>query len=185
LGSSDSSRELLELILEVSFRREKVTLASGAESDFYLDLRQTLMRPRGVVLVGELALDRLLEGPPVDAVGGMAVGAVPFVSAVLGAAANRPGAEGLLGFFVRKQAKQHGLGRQIEGGFREGQTVALVEDTTTTGGSTLEAVEAVRAAGGKVARVLCLVDRGEGARDAFGAAGIELEALFGREDLPV
>ena len=115
----------------------------------------------------------------------MAVGAVPFVSAVLGAAARREGAENLLGFFVRKEAKKHGLGRQIEGGFAEGQTVALVEDTTTTGGSTVEAVEAVRAAGGKVARVLCLVDRGEGARDAFAAIGIELEALFGREDLPV
>jgi orotate phosphoribosyltransferase len=178
-------KELLDLILDVSFERRKVTLASGRESDFYLDLRQTLMRPRGVELAGALALERLLAGPPVDAVGGMAVGAVPFVSAVLAAAARRDGAEGLVGFFVRKQAKQHGLGRQIEGGFREGQTVALVEDTTTTGGSTIEAVAAVREAGGKVARVLCLVDRGEGARDAFAAEGIELEALFDRSDLPI
>jgi len=73
----------------------------------------------------------------------------------------------------------------FEGGFAEGQTVALVEDTTTTGGSTLEAVDAVREAGGVVARVLCLVDRGEGARDAFAASGIELEAIFTREDLPI
>ena len=73
----------------------------------------------------------------------MAVGAVPFVSAVLGAAARREGAEGLLGFFVRKEAKKHGLGRQIEGGFREGQTVALVEDTTTTGGSTLRSMSSM------------------------------------------
>ena len=185
--SADDARrtELLELILDVSFERRKVTLASGRESDFYLDLRQTLMRPRGVALAGELALERLLAGPPVDAVGGMAVGAVPFVSAILGAAARREGAEGLLGFFVRKEAKQHGLGRRIEGGFREGQTVALVEDTTTTGGSTIDAVKAVREAGGKVARVLCLVDRGEGARDAFAGVGIELESLYGRDDLPV
>ena len=183
---SDTRRQqLLDLILEVSFERRKVTLASGRESDFYLDLRQTLMRPQGVALAGELALEQLLTGPAVQAVGGMAVGAVPFVSAVLGAAARRDPPADLLGFFVRKEAKKHGLGRRIEGGFAEGQVVALVEDTTTTGGSTLEAVEAVREAGGKVARVLCLVDRGEGARDAFAGAGIELEAIFTREDLPV
>ncbi len=177
--------ELLELILEVSFRRQKVTLASGAESDFYLDLRQTLMRPRGVALAGALVLDRLLVGPPVQAVGGMAVGAVPLVSAVLAAAAARDPASSLLGFFVRKEAKKHGLGRRIEGGFAAGQSVALVEDTVTTGGSTLEALDAVVAEGGKVARVLCIVDRGEGAAEAFAARGIELEALFGRSDLPV
>ncbi len=176
--------QLLELILEVSFRRQKVTLASGAESDFYLDLRQTLMRPRGVALAGALLLDRLLAGPPVDAVGGMAVGAVPLVSAVLAAAHARDPATALLGFFVRKQAKEHGLARRIEGGFETGQTVALVEDTVTTGGSTLEALDAVVAEGGKVARVLCVVDRGEGAEAAFAARGIALEALFSRGDLP-
>jgi len=178
-------RELLELILAVSFRRQRVVLASGRESDFYLDLRQTLMRPRGVRLAGELVLERLLAGAPVAAVGGMAVGAVPLVSAVLAAAAARDPATTLLGFFVRKEAKGHGLGRRLEGGFAAGQTVALVEDTVTTGGSTLEALDAVVAAGGKVARVLCLVDRGEGAVAAFAARGIALEALFGRADLPV
>ena len=177
--------ELLEVILDVSFRRQKVTLASGAESDFYLDLRQTLMRPRGVALAGGLVLDRLLAGPPVEAVGGMAVGAVPLVSAVLAAAAARDPASALLGFFVRKETKKHGLAKRIEGGFAPGQTVALVEDTVTTGGSTLEALDAVEAEGGKVARVLCIVDRGEGAAAAFVARGIELEALFGRADLPV
>jgi orotate phosphoribosyltransferase len=178
-------RELLELILAVSFRRQRVVLASGRESEFYLDLRQTLMRPRGVRLAGELVLERLLEKSPVDAVGGMAVGAVPLVSAVLAAAAAREPATPLVGFFVRKQAKGHGLGRRIEGGFAAGQTVALVEDTVTTGGSTLEALDAVAAEGGKVARVLCLVDRGEGAAAAFAARGIALEALFGRGDLPL
>ena len=177
--------ELLELILDVSFGRQKVTLASGAESDFYLDLRQTLMRPRGIALAGALALDRLLAGPPFHAVGGMAVGAVPLVSAVLAAAAARDPATALLGFFVRKQAKQHGLAKRIEGGFEPGQAVALVEDTMTTGGSTIEALDTVEAEGGKVVRVLCVVDRGEGASEAFAARGIELEALFGRADLPV
>lgn len=176
--------ELLDLILEVSFRREKVVLASGKESDFYLDLRQTLMRPRGIALAGRLVLDKLRAGTPVDAVGGMAVGAVPLVTAILAAAAREADAS-LLGFFVRKQAKKHGLGRRIEGGFAAGQTVALVEDTCTTGGSTLEAVDAVLEAGAKVGRVLCLVDRGEGAADAFARRGLALEAVFTRDDLPV
>jgi orotate phosphoribosyltransferase len=104
---------------------------------------------------------------------------------VLAAAAARDPASALLGFFVRKETKKHGLAKRIEGGFAPGQTVALVEDTVTTGGSTLEALDAVEAEGGKVARVLCIVDRGEGAAAAFAARGIELEALFGRADLPV
>jgi orotate phosphoribosyltransferase len=185
VASEAQRRELLDLILEVSFRREKVTLTSGKQSDFYLDLRQTLMRPRGVKLAGELVLERLRTGPPVDSVGGMAVGAVPLVSAILAAAAARDAETPLIGFFVRKQAKQHGLGKRIEGGFAPGQSVALVEDTCTSGGSTLEAVDAVVEAGGKVARVLCLVDRGEGAVEAFAERGIELESLFDRNDLPV
>ncbi|MEE9393473.1 MAG: orotate phosphoribosyltransferase [Planctomycetota bacterium] len=189
--------ELLNLILKVSFERRKVVLASGRESDFYLDLRQTLMRPRGVALAGRLALECLSEGAEIDAVGGMAVGAVPFVSAVLAAADRSAVAnvnqaatsaanyENLVGFFVRKESKKHGLARQIEGGFQSGMAVALLEDTTTTGGSTLDACRIVEAAGGKVARVLCLVDRGEGAKEAFTAAGYRLESLFSRSDLPV
>jgi len=177
-------RELLDLILEVSFERRKVVLSSGRSSDFYLDLRQTLMRPRGVRLAGELVLAKLMQGPWVDAVGGMAVGAVPLVSAVLAAAAGDPATK-LLGFFVRKEAKKHGLGRRIEGAFRPGMSVALLEDTTTSGASTLEALDAVLAEGGKVTRVLCLVDRGEGAAQAFAARGLTLEPIFAREDLPV
>jgi orotate phosphoribosyltransferase len=178
-------RALLDLILAVSFERREVTLSSGKKSNFYLDLRQTLMRPQGTALAGRLILDRLQSGPAVEAVGGMVVAAVPVVSAVLAAAAQSPASEGLLGFFVRKEKKAHGLGRQIEGAFAPGRVVALVEDTMTTGGSTLDALDVVEAAGGKVARVLCVVDRGEGAAEAFAARGLRLEAIFGRSDLPV
>lgn len=176
---------LLEVILRVSFRRERVVLKSGRESDFYLDLRQTLMLPEGVALAGELMRERLGRGPAVDAVGGMAVGAVPLVAALLAAEGRAEPDSALRGFFVRKEAKGHGLGRRIEGRFEAGQRVALLEDTCTTGGSTLEAADLVEEAGGKVVRVLCLVDRGEGATEAFAARGLTLEALFCRSDLPL
>jgi len=139
------------------------------------------VRPLGQKLAGELLLAKLMNGGAwVEA-----VGAVPLVSAVLSAAAHHDADTKLLGFFVRKEAKKHGKGQQIEGAFKSGMSVALVEDTTTTGGSTLEAQGIVQAAGGKVARVLCLVDRGEGAAEAFAARGVALEALFTRADLPV
>jgi len=182
---NDARRELLEIILEHSFERRKVTLSSGKESDFYLDLRATLMRPRGLELAGQLLYEKLSTGSPVDSVGGMVVAAVPVVSAVLAAAARQDPGSTLVGFFVRKKAKEHGMGKRIEGAFADGQSVALVEDTMTTGGSTLDAVDAVLAEGGKVARVLCLVDRGEGAADAFARRGLTLEPLFTRADLPV
>jgi orotate phosphoribosyltransferase len=177
--------ELRRLIVELCVERREIVLSSGKQSDFYLDLRRLLMRPRGLRLAGEQVLERLLTGAPVDAVGGMAVGAVPLVAAVLAAAAQREPTPELVGFFVRKEAKRHGLGRRLEGAFSPGQTVALVEDTTTTGGSTLEALDALTEAGGKVARVLCLVDRGEGAREAFAARGLALEPLFTRRELGV
>ena len=181
----DRRREqLLDLVLQ-TFERRPVKLSSGQMSDFYLDLRQTLMLPLGQKLAGELMLGKLMAGTWIDSVGGMAVGAVPLVSAILSAAAHHDPGTKLLGFFVRKEAKKHGLAKRIEGAFAEGQTVALVEDTMTTGGSTLEALEAVTEAGGKVARVLCIVDRGEGAAEAFRARGLVLEPLFTRNDLPV
>ncbi len=178
-------KALLELILRFSFERKEVTLASGKKSNFYLDLRQTLMRPKGVALAGTLVLDLLRSGGTVDAVGGMAVGAVPLVSAVLGAAWEDPYMAHLVGFFVRKEPKKHGLGRQIEGAFMPGQIVTLVEDTTTTGGSTIEALNIVRAAGGMVVRVVSLVDRGEGAAEAFAERGVSFESVFCRDDLPI
>jgi orotate phosphoribosyltransferase len=186
MGEQEERAELLELVVRHSFERRKVVLSSGKESDFYLDLRTTMLRPRGLQLAGRLLFEQLRRGPRVDSVGGMVVAAVPVVASVVLAAAEA-GDEwrDLVGFFVRKEAKKHGMGKQIEGGFAPGQSVCLVEDTMTTGGSTLEALAAVEAAGGKPVRVLCVLDRGEGAREAFAARGLELESIFTREDLPV
>ena len=169
----------------MSLEIRPVVLASGRESNFYLDLRQTLMRPRGVALAGHMVLEKLARETTVDAVGGMAVGAVPLVSATLAAAARDERFVGLLGFFGRKEAKKHGLARQLEGGFAAGQRIVLLEDTTTTGGSTVQAVRIVREAGGLVDRVICLVDRGEGAREAFAALDVTLDPVFEITDLRI
>ena len=177
-------QQLLDMILE-TFEKREITLSSGRKSDFYLDCRIPLMKPLGQKLAGEQMLALLMKGSWVDAVGGMAVGAVPLVSALLSAAAHHDPATPLEGFFVRKETKKHGKGRQIEGSFRAGQQVALLEDTCTTGGSTLEALDLVEAAGGKVTRILCLVNREEGANEAFSERGLEVEALFTRSDLPL
>jgi len=183
LTTADDRQKLLDLILDVSFERREVTLASGKKSNFYLDLRQTLMRPLGVELAGKLVLEKLQSGTPVDAVGGMAVGAVPLVSAVLGAAARSPESQGLLGFFVRKEAKGHGQTKRIEGNFKGGDTVVVIDDVITTGGSTLKAIEAVENEGGKVAFVAVLVDRQEGGRENIENAGYPVVSAFTKADL--
>jgi len=181
---SNDRTKLLEMVL-ATFEKREITLSSGKKSNFYLDCRIPLMTPLGQKLAGEQMHELLRKGAAVDAVGGMAVGAVPLVSAVLSAAAHHDPATALQGFFVRKDTKKHGKGRQIEGGFEPGQTVALLEDTCTTGGSTLDALDLVEAAGGKVTRILCLVNRGEGADETFAARGLDVEALFTRDDLPL
>ncbi|MDJ0788895.1 MAG: orotate phosphoribosyltransferase [Myxococcota bacterium] len=176
--------ELLQIILQ-SFEEREITLSSGKKSNFYLDCRKAMMDPRGQVLAGELMLFLLMRGPWVDLVGGMAVGAVPLVGSILYAAGQSDPGTTLKGLFVRKESKKHGLGKRIEGHFEPGQSIAVLEDTCTTGGSALEAVDALEAEGGKVTRALCLVDRGEGAAEAFAERGLTLEALFTRSDLPI
>ena len=182
-GVSDDTRtRLATLLREHALVRESVMLSSGRRSSYYFDARQVLLDPEGAALAGRLMWDHLAPAGPA-AVGGLTLGADPLVCAV--SATAWAGGERVTGFFVRKEAKKHGLGKQIEGAFAAGQAVALVEDTMTTGGSTLEALDAVLAAGARVARVLCIVDRGEGASDAFRARGLELESLFTRRDLPI
>ncbi len=168
--------QLTALLVERSARRGHFVLASGRESTLYIDARRTTMSPDGLALVGPLGLAAVREaGWHVDSVGGLTLGADPVSYAIAYAStlANDP----VRVFTVRKAAKAHGTGRRIEGSFQAGDRVAVVEDVITTGSSALDAVRAVREAGGTVAGVLALVDREEGGRDALEAEGLEVRAL--------
>lgn len=167
---------LVALLALRSARIGDFTLASGRQSSLYIDARLTTMSPDGLTLIGPAGL-ALLEhaGWEIDAIGGLTLGADPVSYAIsyASALAGRP----LRAFTVRKEAKAHGTGRLVEGPFREGDRVAVIEDVITTGGSALRAVDAIRAAGGTVAGVLALVDREEGGREAIEEAGLEVIAL--------
>jgi orotate phosphoribosyltransferase len=173
---------LLTLLAERSARRGHFTLASGRQSTLYIDARLTTMSPDGLALIGPLGLAALnASGWGVAAVGGLTLGADPvsYAIAYASAVAGTP----LRAFTVRKEAKAHGTGRLIEGPFRDGDRVAVVEDVITTGGSALRAAEAIRAAGGVVAGVLALVDREEGGREALESAGLPVLALARATDI--
>lgn len=173
---------LLMLLAQRSARRGKFTLASGKTSTLYIDARLTTMSPDGLALVGPLALAALHDADwRVDAIGGLTLGADP-VSYAIAYASALAGAP-LRAFTVRKEAKAHGTGRLIEGPFRSGDRVAVVEDVITTGGSALRAAEAVRAAGGEVAGVLAVVDREEGGRETLDRAGLPVLALARAADI--
>jgi len=162
---------LLELLATRSVRRGQFTLASGRQSTLYIDARLTTMSPEGLSVIGPLGVSALAgSGWNVQAVGGLTLGADPVSYAISYASATnqRP----LRAFTVRKQAKEHGTGKLIEGPFRAGDRVAVIEDVITTGGSAIKAIEAVRETGGVVAGVLALVDREEGGRAAIETMGV-------------
>jgi orotate phosphoribosyltransferase len=167
---------LITLLAQRSAKRGRFKLASGKESDFYIDARLTTMSPEGLALIGPLALSTLRKtGWKVDAVGGLTLGADPISYAISYASAvsDHP----LRAFTVRKEAKAHGTGKLLEGPIREGDSVAVIEDVITTGGSALRAIEAVRSAGAFVAGVLALVDREEGGRQTIEKAGVSVTSL--------
>lgn len=180
--ASDRQR-LLELLRDRALTRESVVLSSGKRSSYYVDARQVLLDPEGAALAGRLGYQALAPHDPV-AVGGLTLGADPLVCAVSAAAWN----DGCrwTGFFVRKEAKKHGLQNWIEGPFiEEGTRVAVVDDTLTTGGSIIDAIDKARKAGGEVVAALVVIDREEGGRAVVEAelAGAPLHALFGASEL--
>ena len=186
ITTNDSNRaRLAELVNELAVVRGKVTLASGLESNFYVDMRRATLHHEAAPLIGHVMLDLLEEHcfsvDEVDAVGGLTMGADPVATAMLHAAAAR-GLD-LDAFVVRKAAKDHGMKRQIEGPSVEGKRVVVLEDTSTTGGSPIQAVEALRAAGAQVLAVAVIVDRNTGARERIEAADLPYLYALGLEDL--
>ena len=170
------------MLAERSARRGQFTLASGRQSTLYIDARLTTMSPDGLALIGPLALSILRETSwNVSAVGGLTLGADPMSYAIAYASASSEWP--LRAFTIRKEAKDHGTGQLIEGPFREGDRVAVIEDVITTGGSALRAVDAIRHAGGVVAGVLALVDREEGGRETILAAGLPVIAMTHADDI--
>lgn len=172
----DHGTRLLDLLAQRSARRGTFTLASGRQSDLYIDCRLTTMHPEGLSLIGPLGLHAVGErGWHPDSVGGLTLGADPVSYAI--AYASQLAGMPTRAFTVRKEAKTHGTGKLIEGAFLSGDRVVVIEDVITTGGSALKAVDAVRAAGGNVVGVLAVVDRQEGGREALEAAGLEVASL--------
>ena len=172
--------DLLDAIRALAVVRGRVTLASGKEADYYVDLRRVTLDGAAAPLVGAVMRD-LVADWDFDAVGGLTLGADPVAVAMLHDAAHE--GRRLDAFVVRKEAKAHGLQRRIEGTDVAGRRVLVVEDTSTTGGSVLTAVDAVKEAGGHVVGVAVIVDRDTGARQRVEAAGLEYRAAYGLADL--
>ncbi|MEO8797085.1 MAG: orotate phosphoribosyltransferase [Polyangiaceae bacterium] len=176
-----SKAALLALLTTLSYKKGTVTLASGKTSDFFIDCKQTVLTAEGHALVGELMAEAF-AGESIVAVAGVELGGCPLASAVSvkSAGTNTP----LDAIYVRKETKDHGSQRLVEGGTRlaPNSKIALLEDVVTTGGSTLKAAEKLKAAGFVVARVVAIVDRLEGGREAIEAAGYPFTSLFSRRD---
>lgn len=174
--SINSRERLKEILIQKSILRGKFKLASGKESDYYIDARLTTLDPEGVSLVAEIFLEEILKDPVINAVGGPTMGADPIVGALI-AESHRTG-KPLNGFLVRKREKEHGTGKIVEGGLKAGDVTAVVEDVVTTGGSVLTAIDAVKSIGAEVRKTLVIVDREEGGDEVFREMGIELYSIF-------
>jgi orotate phosphoribosyltransferase len=180
--------QLLEILKEKSVYRGSFTLASGAESDLYIDARQTTQDPRGAILVGRVGWEIVNQVARnlrrrIDSIGGLTMGADPIALSIgIFAHLDDPSSK-LQTFVVRKAPKTHGRHKLIEGNFSAGHSVVIVDDVITTGGSTLQAIDAIEAAGGTIAFVIVLVDRQEGGRENIEKRGHKVVPIFTRADL--
>ncbi len=179
-NSAAKRSRLIAIVKERSFQEgPEMSLASGKTSTFYFNMKPTMLDSEGAHLIASLILDTL-DGVEADLVGGLEMGAVPIAACVTTLAHQR--GRRLRAFFVRKQAKEHGTKSLIEGlapgEAMVGKKVVIVEDVTTTGGSSIKAAEAVRQAGGEIVRVVTIVDRLDGAAESFARAGLPFSALL-------
>lgn len=174
--------ELKALIEKHALKFGQFQLASGKIGSYYLDCRQVTLHPQGANFIGAGLLE-LMAGSLPEAVGGMAIGADPITGAVITLAGqkNIP----IHGFIVRKEAKGHGMGRQVEGPVAAGMRAIIVEDVVTSGGSALQAVEAATAFGLKIDTIMAVVDRLEGGRETIEARGLKLHTLFTVRDFGI
>ena len=173
---SDERERLKEILKEKSILRGKFRLSSGIESDFYIDARLTTLDPEGVYLIAKIFFEEIIGGSDIHAVGGPIIGADPIIGSVL--SMSHQSASPLRGFLVRKEEKQHGTGKLIEGNLNPGDNVAVVEDVVTTGESVLRAINAVKDAGADVKMVLVIVDREQGGREKFEEMGMYYYSIF-------
>lgn len=181
--SSPDKPRLIELVKELAVVHGKVTLSSGIEADYYVDLRRATLHHEAAPLIGKVMLD-LIDSANlghIDAVGGLTMGADPVATAILHQAAAR--GRVLNAFVVRKQAKQHGMARQVEGPDVAGKNVVVLEDTSTTGASPLTAAEALQNAGANVLAIATVVDRNTGAKEAIESKGFRYYSAISLSDL--
>ena len=181
--NSDERQALFDLIFRRSFGRGEIVLSSGLKSNFYFDMKPSMLDPHGAFLMAKLLLAEVLAAGG-DYVGGLEMGAVPITGAIC-AYSFSAGAP-VKGFFVRKKAKEHGAKKLVEGFLASeslaGKKLAIVEDVTTSGASALQAVIACRELGAEVKLVVSIVDRGEGAAKAFSDQGVPFKSLFPAAD---
>jgi orotate phosphoribosyltransferase len=178
---TDARQQLIDYISAEAVFHGDFTLTSGKKATYYVDLRKVSLDHRVAPLIGQIMIDLIREVPDVSAVGGMTMGADPVAAAIL----HQGAARGLSydAFVVRKEPKDHGRGKQVEGPDLEGKRVIVLEDTSTTGGSPLKAIEALEKIGAVVAGVAVVVDRSTGAREVIEAAGYPYFAAIGLKDL--
>jgi len=180
-GKREENREeLFHLIRKNAFFKEKITLSSGKESDYYIDARRVTLTSRGAYLCARLMLDAV-KNETYDAIGGPTLGADPLIGAV-GVVSLQDG-KPLNTFIIRKAPKAHGKQQQIEGPLlSKGATVVLIDDVATTGKAFLESIDVLTREGIRAAKALCIVDRQEGAAEALAAKGCKLISIFTAEE---
>ncbi len=182
ISPTDARDKLRKLVNDKAVLRGDFVLASGAKSNYYIDIKFISLTSEGLAYFSRVVLD-MLKDTETDLIGGMTLGADPIIGAVVSMShlIGRP----LDGIIVRKEAKGHGRTKQIEGPMSDGAKVVIIEDVVTTGGSSLKAIEAVEKAGGKIVKVITLVDRLAGGRESFESKGYEFEPIFTINDLDI
>ncbi len=173
---------LIELIHKHALQLGEFTLASGNKANFYLDCRKLTLTGEGANVIAAGMIEAMKDDWP-DAVGGMAIGADPITAAIVTCAWQQD--RDLLGFIVRKQAKEHGTGKQVEGPVQSGQRAVIVEDVVTTGGSSIKAIQYAREFGLVVDKVIAVVDREQGAAENFAQHNVQLHSLLTLSDLKI